>query len=503
MSVTFPLRGSALPIGGAPHFTPSAARAAWSSRRLIPLALAALTVAPAFAGAQARPATAAARPAAAPAPASAFDSSAFAALRWREIGPYRGGRSAAVTGSVARPDEYWMGTTGGGVFRSSDGGRTWLPVTDKYYGGSIGAIAVDESNPDVVYVGTGEAPIRGNVTHGDGAWKTTDGGKTWTHLGLTETRQIARIRIDPTNPKRLWLAALGNVFMPTRERGIYRSEDAGATWKQVFFRDDSTGAVDLALEPGNPNVLYAAMWQAGRTPWTLSSGGKGSGIFKSTDGGDTWTDISHNPGLPEGVLGKIGITVSPVNPQRVWALVEANEGGVFRSDDGGRTWTRTNDDRYAAAARLVLLEHLRRPEGREHRLRAEHRLLPLDGRREDVPVDQRAARRQPRPVDRRQRPAAHDRVERRRCEREHRRREDVDRAGLRHGAVLSRDHQQRVSVPRLRRAAGQQHAVRSEREPGRHPYSTSGTTWAAARAATSRWIRATRTSPMPAATAAC
>jgi photosystem II stability/assembly factor-like uncharacterized protein len=275
----------------------------------------------------------------------AFDTTAFAGLRWREIGPYRGGRSVAVMGSVARPKEYWMGTTGGGVFKSTDGGTTWEPMSDRYFGGTIGAIAVDESNPDVVYVGGGETPIRGNVSNGDGLWKTTDGGKTWTKLPIGNTGQTARILIHPTNANRVYLAALGDVWKPTRERGLYRSDDAGKSWKQILFRDDSTGAIDLVMDPSNPNTLYAAFWQAGRTSWSLSSGGKGSGIFKSTDGGDHWTEITRNPGLPKGVLGKIGITVSPANPQRLWALIEADSGGVYRSDDGGATWTLTNDDR--------------------------------------------------------------------------------------------------------------------------------------------------------------
>lgn len=298
------------------------------------------------------------QPAAAPpAPASVFDAGSMSALKWREIGPYRGGRTVAVAGSVARPDEYWMGTTGGGVFKSTNGGRDWQPVTDGYFGGSIGTIAVDQSNPDIVYVGTGETPIRGNVTNGDGVWKTTDGGRTWTHLGLTETRQIDRIVIHPTNSNRIWLAALGDVFKPTKERGVYRSDDAGATWKQVLFRHDSAGALDLSVDPTNPDILYVSFWQAGRTPWMLSSGGRWSGIFKSTDGGDTWTDISRNPGLPKGVMGKIGLALSPANPQRIWAQVEAEDGGLYRSDDAGATWSLINDDR-ALRQRAWYYSHL-------------------------------------------------------------------------------------------------------------------------------------------------
>jgi photosystem II stability/assembly factor-like uncharacterized protein len=274
-----------------------------------------------------------------------YDSSLFAALEWREIGPYRGGRSVAVAGSAARPYEYWMGTTGGGVFKTTDGGVTWLPASDKYFGGTIGAIGVSESNPDIVYVGTGEYDIRGNVSHGDGVFKTTDGGKTWTYVGLAEVRQISRVRVDPRDPNVVYVGALGHVWAPNPERGVYKTTDGGKTWRKILFRNDSTGVSDLVLDPSDPSTIYAAFWQAGRTPWTLVSGGAGSGIFKSTDGGETWTELTRNPGLPSGILGNIGLAVSPAKPTRVWALVEAESGGVFRSDDGGKTWTKLNDDR--------------------------------------------------------------------------------------------------------------------------------------------------------------
>ena len=281
-----------------------------------------------------------------PAQQDAFaDTTLLAAMKWRDIGPMRGGRSVAVAGSSSRPFEYWMGTTGGGVFKTTDAGITWTPVADKYYGGTIGAIAVAESNPDIVYVGTGESPIRGNVSHGDGVWKTIDGGRTWTHLGLTETRQISRVRIHPRNPDVVWIGAQGHVFGPNAERGVFKTTDGGKTWRKVLFRNDSTGITDLALDPTNSDVLYAAFWQSGRTPWMLVSGGAGSGIFKSTDGGETWREITRHPGLPSGIIGNIGITVSPVRPSRVWAIIEADSGGVFRSDDAGATWTRLNDER--------------------------------------------------------------------------------------------------------------------------------------------------------------
>jgi photosystem II stability/assembly factor-like uncharacterized protein len=321
------------------------------SRTTLRCALIAVGVAPYLslvAQGVARPVAKPARPSAAlvVAPLSApFDSSAFSSIKWREIGPYRGGRSVAVAGSVARPREYWMGTTGGGVMKSSDGGLSWSAMTDSYFGGTIGAIAVAPSNPDVVYVGGGEFPIRGNVSHGDGVWKTTDGGKTWTNIGLNDTRQISKVRVHPTNPDLVYVAAQGHVWGPNAERGVFRSRDGGKSWQKVLFRGDSTGAADLAMDPSNPNVLYAGLWQAHRKPWMLVSGGKGSGMFKSVDGGDTWTELTRNPGLPAGLWGNIGISVSGANPRRVYAIIEADEGGVFRSEDAGATWARVNDER--------------------------------------------------------------------------------------------------------------------------------------------------------------
>ena len=274
-----------------------------------------------------------------------YDSTAFAAFKWREIGPFRGGRSVAVAGSSKRPNEYYFGTTGGGVFKTTDGGITWAPATDKYFGGTIGAIGISDSNPDIVYVGTGEYPIRGNVSHGDGVFKSIDGGKTWALVGLADSRQISRVRVHPTNPDIVYVGAQGHVFGPSSERGVYKTTDGGKTWRRVLYRNDSTGITDLVLDPNNPEILYAAFWQAWRTPWQLVSGGAGSGIFKSTDGGEHWSEITRNPGLPQGIIGNIGLAVSPANSNKVWAIVEADSGGVFRSTDGGATWTRTNSDR--------------------------------------------------------------------------------------------------------------------------------------------------------------
>ena len=277
---------------------------------------------------------------------AALDSSLYKAMEWRSIGPFRGGRATAVAGVPSQPYTYYFGATGGGVWKTDDGGLNWKCVSDGFFRmGSVGAIAVSEYDPNVVYVGMGEAPIRGNVSHGDGMYRSTDAGKTWKNVGLAETSQISRVRIHPRNPDLAYVAALGHVFGPNEERGIFRTSDGGKTWERILFRNTKTGAIDLALDPSNPRNIYAALWEAGRTPHSLTSGGPGSGLFKSTDGGATWTEISRHKGLPQGVLGKIGVTVSPAVPDRVWAIVEAADGGVFRSDDGGLSWQRVNDDR--------------------------------------------------------------------------------------------------------------------------------------------------------------
>ena len=281
------------------------------------------------------------------APAKPKESDLIKALQYRSIGPYRGGRSAAVAGVVSQPNVYYYGATGGGVWKTTDGGINWESVSDgSVFGtGSVGAIAVSDSDPNVVYVGMGESPIRGNVSHGDGVYKSTDAGKTWKHIGLGDTRQIPRIRVHPRNPDLVYVAALGHIFGPNEQRGVFRSKDGGKTWEKVFGRGNKAGAIDLILDPSNPNTIYAGFWEVYRKPWTLESGGPGSGIFKSTDGGDTWTELTRNTGLPRGMIGKVGIAVSPANPERVWALVEAEDGGVFRSDNGGQTWTRVNEER--------------------------------------------------------------------------------------------------------------------------------------------------------------
>ncbi len=276
----------------------------------------------------------------------AVDDAALQALTWRNVGPNRGGRSIAAAGSPSRPFEYYFGAVGGGLWKTTDGGGTWEPVTDgQLRSSSVGAVAVSESNPDIVYIGMGEACIRGNIMQGDGVYKSTDAGRTWRHLGLADTQAIAKIRVHPTNPDIVFVAAFGHPAGPNEERGVYRTTDGGASWTKVLFRDAKTGAVDIALDRRNPRVVYAALWEAYRVSWQMSSGGAGSGLFKSADGGDTWTELTRNPGLPAGVIGRIGIAVSGADSSRLYALVENENGGVFRSDDAGGTWTPVNDER--------------------------------------------------------------------------------------------------------------------------------------------------------------
>jgi photosystem II stability/assembly factor-like uncharacterized protein len=275
-----------------------------------------------------------------------IDPTLLEGLEYRLIGPYRGGRSAAVTGVPGKPLLYYQGATGGGVWRTTDGGQSWQNISDDYFGGSIGAVAVSDWDPNVIYVGGGEKTVRGNVSHGDGVWKSVDAGKTWTHMGLSDSRRIPRIRIHPRNPDLVYAAVLGHLHGPSEERGVYRSRDGGVTWENILFVNDGAGAFDLVMDPGNPRILYATTWKVFRTPYSLESGGEGSGLWKSTDGGDSWTQLTGlDNGLPKGTLGIIGVAVSPVNPDRVWALIENENGGVFRSENGGESWRRINDDR--------------------------------------------------------------------------------------------------------------------------------------------------------------
>lgn len=274
-----------------------------------------------------------------------YDEKLYNALRYRCIGPFRGGRSAAVAGVRGDEMTYYFGATGGGVWQTVDGGNTWKNISDGFFGGSIGAVAVSEWDANVIYVGGGEKTVRGNVSHGSGMWKSVDKGKTWKNVGLKDSRHITRIQIHPTNPDIVYASVLGHLFGSNKERGIYKTIDGGLTWKRVLFINEEVGAVDIEMDPTNPRILYASMWRVLRTPYSLESGGSGSGIWKSTDSGETWKEITRNQGLPRGVIGINMVTVSPANPDRVWAIIEAAEGGVFRSDDAGETWTRVNEER--------------------------------------------------------------------------------------------------------------------------------------------------------------
>lgn len=274
-----------------------------------------------------------------------YDEKLYNAIEWRSIGPYRGGRASAVTGVPGKPLLFYFGATGGGVWRTKDGGNSWENISDGYFGGSIGSVAVSEWDNNVIYVGGGEATVRGNVSSGYGLWKSTDAGKTWKDIGLKNSRHVPRIRIHPRNPDLVYAAVLGDLFKPSEERGVYRSKDGGKTWERVLFSTKEAGAVDLVMDPNNPRILYASTWKIKRTPYSLESGGEGSAIWKSTDGGDNWTNISGNKGLPKGIWGISGITVSPVNSNRVFAIIENDKGGVYRSDDAGETWQYMNDER--------------------------------------------------------------------------------------------------------------------------------------------------------------
>jgi photosystem II stability/assembly factor-like uncharacterized protein len=288
----------------------------------------------------AAPATAA-PPAATSAPA--VNPGYFGALRWRSIGPYRGGRALAVTGVPGSASTFYFGAVAGGVWKTTDGGGTWKPLTDDTPISSVGAIAVAPSNHDIIYVGTGEAAPRGDITYGDGVYKSTDGGKTWSHIGLEDTRQIGALIVDPDNPDIVLVAALGHAFGPNAERGLFRTTDGGKSWTKVLYRDQQTGAIDVSFDPHNSKIVYAALWQARRQPWNFSSGGPGSGLYRSADGGITWKQLSGN-GLPTGVLGRIHVSVSGADSKRIYAMIEAAEGGLFRSDDGGEHWQRINED---------------------------------------------------------------------------------------------------------------------------------------------------------------
>lgn len=287
-------------------------------------------------------------PKAVPSPGAAAPSdAALAGLRWRLVGPFRGGRVGAVAGDPTKPLVFYMGAANGGVWKTTNAGQSWKNLTDSVSTiAGVGALAIAPSDPNVIYVGTGERDLREDLTHGNGVWRSTDAGATWKQLGLLDSRQIGAIRVDPRDPDRVFVAAMGHAFGPNSERGVFRSTNGGTTWSRVLFLDDSTGAIDLAMDPSNPRILYAAMWKFQRFPWGMNQGGGKTGIYKSTDGGDSWTALTDNAGLPTRPLGRIGLAVSPARPSRIWASVEApdSSGGIFRSDDAGATWTRINKE---------------------------------------------------------------------------------------------------------------------------------------------------------------
>ena len=278
-------------------------------------------------------------------PAFSYNEKLYNALEWRSVGPFRGGRSAAVTGVPGKPNLYYMGTTGGGVWRTSDAGNSWENISDAYFGGSIGAVAVSEWDNNVIYVGGGEKTVRGNVSSGSGMWKSVDAGKIWKSIGLPNSRHISRIRIHPQNPDLIYVAVMGDLYKSSDERGVFRSTDGGQSWEKILFANEDAGAVDLVMDPNNPRVLYASTWRIRRTPFSLDSGGEGSALWKSMDGGNNWENITSNDGLPKGVWGIVGIAVSPLNSDRIWTIIENENGGIFRSDNGGKTWRKLNDSR--------------------------------------------------------------------------------------------------------------------------------------------------------------
>jgi len=272
-----------------------------------------------------------------------YDASWLQGMKWRLIGPFRGGRTLAVLGVRSQPDVYYFGSVSGGAWKTVDAGETWAPLTDKEPISSIGSIAISDSDPNVIYVGTGEGCPRGNVTYGNGVWKSMDAGKTWIHLGLEETQTIPKVIVNPRDRNEVFVAALGHVYSPNAERGVYKSSDGGKNWKKVLYKDEKTGAIDITFDPHNPHVLFAALWEVNRTPYSLSNGGPSSGLYKSTDDGETWKRLEGH-GLPKGIWGRVGVSVSGADSGRIYALIAAADGGLYRSDDGGENWTRASGD---------------------------------------------------------------------------------------------------------------------------------------------------------------
>ena len=267
-----------------------------------------------------------------------YDEKLYNSIKYRLVGPFRGGRAGTVAGVLNNENLYYMGTAGGGVWKTEDAGNTWEPISDGYYGGSIGAIAVSESDPNIIYVGEGEQTLRGNVSSGKGMWKSLDAGETWKFVGLPNSEHISRIRIHPENPNIVYVGVIGNLWKPNEERGLYKSIDGGENWSKILYVSDKAGVGDIILDPNNSRIIYAATWQMKRNGYRMDSGGPDSKVFRSYDEGKTWEDISQYNGLPSFPWGIVGIAISPVNSKRIWMMIEASNGGLYRSDNGGNNW---------------------------------------------------------------------------------------------------------------------------------------------------------------------
>ena len=395
------------------------------------------------------------------------DPALLSTLRWRSIGPHRGGRVVAVAGHPTEQATFYFGACAGGVWKSDDGGTYWQNISDGYFtSAAVGAIAVSTSDPSVIFVGMGEACPRGNVSAGDGVYRSTDGGRSWTHVGLEATKHIARVRIHPTNPNVVYVAALGDIFGDSTERGVFRSTDCGESWERVLFGDETSGAADLTMDPNNPRIMFATLWEARRKPWNFSSGGPGSAIYRTTDGGDTWENITENKGLPRGHQGTHGrCRIS----REGWPRVGHHRGrgpGPLPLRRPGRDVGARIGRSEAHPATVVLLPRVRRSPGLRDRVGPEPQVLEVDRRRADVHRGVDAPWRQPRPVDRPYEHEAHDSRQRRRRVRVVQRRGlVVDYLQSADCAVLSDGRGQRVSVQGIRHATGQQRDQHAQPRP--------------------------------------
>ncbi len=397
----------------------------------------------------------------------AIDPALLNAYKWRSIGPDRGGRSIAVAGVKGRPREAYFGAVGGGLWKTTDAGNNWAPVTDGLItSSSVGAVAVSESNPDIVYIGMGESCIRGNIMPGDGVYKSTDAGKTWANVGFRNSDAISKIRIHPTNPDIVYVASFGLYYGPSEERGVFKSTDGGKTWKRTLFKDTKTGAVDIAIDMKNPNVLFAAMWEAYRIEYQMSSGGPSSGLYKSTDGGETWSEVTRNPGMPQGMVGRIGVALTAADSNRVYALVENENGGLFVSDDAGASWKLMNSNRNVRQRAFYYTHVFADPSNKDvvymentslFRSTDAGKTLTQAGQNthgdhHDLWVD---------PDDSNHVVNGNDGGGAITYDASDARAE-LERSGLPDRAVVPRHHDRAPALPRVRIAAGQQHAVRAE-----------------------------------------